>query len=109
MDPPAQGSVEHSLMALFVAVSTSSGDHVHPGLSEGLAHLCTCGWWAWRLVGLSPEQHSTVAWCGRVALREVVGEHPMPETAQIFRKTILPTPLQVSEEHGRGAVPSLGG
>ena len=61
------------------------------------------------MVGLSPEQRSTVAWCGQVALREVVGEHPMPKTTQIFRKTILPTPLQVSEEHGRGAVPRPGG
>ena len=88
------------------AVSTSSGALVRPGLSKCLAHLRTSGWWAWRLVGLSPEPHSAVAWCGQVALGEVVGaEHPMPKTLQIFRKTILPTGLQVSEQHSRGGVP----
>ena len=62
------------------------------------------------MVSLSLEQHSAVAWCGQVALREVVGgEHPMPKTPQLFWKTILPTALQVSEEHGRGGVPSPGG
>ena len=61
-------------------------------------------------MGLSPELHSTVAWCGQVALGEVVGgEHPMPKTLQVFRKTILPTALQVSEDHSRGGVPSPHG